>query len=500
MNPFLAKHKNYFKLLAIFGMSLFFIGNTVSTVSAVGFGGISLNATDDEKGQMRNYYTYVMEGGAQQVDYLQIGNDSNETKTILVYGGNTYIAPDFTLKLQEVPITAQPNTGDWITFEKNKVTLSPHAKTVIKFTIDVPKDADVGDFQGEIYAQELKEASATKGSGMQIYARVGTSLYVTVPGEIKRDLLIKKIGHMIGIGSTRPLSFKITFENRGNVKLVPLIDVKMRGWFGKVGEQTGLTYGGIMRGQTVSLVGGWVRRAPYFGRFVADFTFHIPERDQINKDLTHTLLPEMVLHKKYIFWILPWTEILYALIFLFIAYLLRSVWLYYLIVNRLKTKTDIYTVKDGDTLTKIAARLGSDPRVLAKFNLLRWPYELKPGEKLLIPIGKLRGPEWQDRLQQVLGHRTILGKAFGHLFGRRNTHEISKRMQGVISTDKNEAAEVLIADRGDTIDDVAKFAGVSAEEIIRLNHFRPPYRLRAGQEVLVPKRRSTHTSNSRKKK
>lgn len=460
----------------------------IAVAGQIGYSGIAL----DPKvagGPDRNYYAYVLAEGEQLTDAITVLNTSDETKTFIIFGGGSTLNPDYTLSPAEISPDKLPNTGTWITFAKNRFTLRPHSQVETKFTIKVPDDADVGDHQGEIYAQEIVPDAQAKGTGARILARIGVGVYNIVPGDIERDLFIKKISHYVvaGRGDNRKLFFRVKFDNQGNVRLTPTIDIKVRGFFGKVGEQTGVTYGTIPRGQTAVLEGAWVRRAPYFGRFVADFTFHLPAREQINKDRSKTQLPEIVITKRYVFWVFPLAEMLYILIALFIAYLLRSVWLYYLIVNRLKTKTTIYTVVTGDTLTKIAAKTSSDPRILAKFNLLKWPYEVRPGEKLLIPIGKLHQSEWQERLQQVLGHKGILAKAFGHFFGRRNTHEISKRMQGIISTDKNIDAELVVVERGDTIEDVADFAHTSIEMVIRLNRLRPPYRLRVGQELLVPK-------------
>ena len=484
------------RIWTVVGLSLFLVAilpiiqqlAPVAVAGQIGHDGIALDPTIGS-GINRNYYGYVLAEGEQMDDAITVLNTSNETKTFILFGGGSTLNPDYTLSPTETTPDKQPNTGTWITFEKNRFTLKAHSEAVAKFTIKVPDNADVGDYQGEIYAQEIVPEAQTKGTGVQILTRIGVGVYNIVPGDIKRDLFIKKIGHHVisGRGDNRKLIFRIKFDNQGNVRLTPTIDIKVRGFFGKVGEQMGATYGTIARGQTTTLEGEWVRRAPYFGRFVANFTFHLPAREQVNKDRTKTQLPEIVITKRYVFWVFPLTEILYLLIALFVVYLLRSVWLYYLIVNRLKTKTTIYTVVAGDTLTKIASKMSADPRILAKFNLLRWPYEVKPGEKLLIPVGKLQKSEWQERLQQVLGHRNIIIKAVTHFFSRRNTHEISKRMQGIISTDKNLAAEVVIVDRGDTIEDVAQYAHISIETIIRLNHLRPPYRLRAGQELLIPK-------------
>lgn len=461
----------------------------VAIAGQIGYGGIALDPTV-AGGPNRNYYGYVLAEGEQLTDAITVLNTSNETKTFIVFGGGSTLNSDYTLSPAETTPDKLPNTGSWITFERNRFTLGPHRQVETKFTIKVPDNADVGDYQGEIYAQEIVPDAQTKGTGARILARIGVGVYNIVPGDIKRDLFIKRINHYVvrGRGDNRKLFFKIKFDNQGNVRLTPAIDIKVRGFFGKVGEQKGATYGTIGRGQTTTLEGTWIRRAPYFGRFVADFTFHLPAREQINKDRTKTQLPEITIAKRYVFWVFPLTEMLYILIALFVAYMLRSIWLYYLIMNRLKTKTAVYTIVDGDTLTKIAAKMSADPRILAKFNLLRWPYEVKPGEKLLIPIGKLQKSEWQERLQQVLGHRNIIMKAITHFFSRRNTHEISKRMQGIISTDKNLDAEIVVVERGDTIEDVAEFADTTIETIIKLNRLRPPYRLRTGQELLIPKK------------
>ena len=46
--------------------------------------------------------------------------------------------------------------------------------------------------------------------------------------------------------------------------------------------------------------------------------------------------------------------------------------------------------------------------------------------------------------------------------------------------------EPVITEAGDTVKTVAEFAGVSEKEIIKLNHLKWPYKLHAGQELLIP--------------
>lgn len=62
------------------------------------------------------------------------------------------------------------------------------------------------------------------------------------------------------------------------------------------------------------------------------------------------------------------------------------------------------------------------------------------------------------------------------------------------------ATEILIAEKGDTIYDISEFSGVSIEEIAQLNRLRPPYRIRAGQEIVVPLKRKSANLVKRKRR
>ncbi len=457
-------------------------------------GSISLEPADNGSGVKRNVFDLIIKEGEVVEDSIYVRNLSNEAVQVFIFPSGYELKNNQIVSvLTEGEMRDEP--GTWIELEKSEIILSPQVSKKVNFKVRVPEDIDVGDHMGTLFAQARSVKSQTKGTGMSINVRNGVRVYMTVPGEIDRTLIIDKIRHYVVPFwklFTKKLIFAITFRNEGNVTLKPEVDITVRGLFGEVGEQTGAQYVKLRRGQTQVGQKEWIRRAPYFGRFVADFAIHLGERKQINEDGTETMLPDEIINARYVFWVLPWIEIIYLAIIIFLLYLLRSLWLYLVIVRRLKTKTKLYTAVKNDTLTKIASKFGVDPRVLAKFNMMRWPYEVRAGDRLLIPVGRMVGAEWHTRRRDILSSRDIMGGILGHLFRRRSVRKLTDKFGG----EAREDIATVIVERGDTIQDVAKFAGTSIETIAELNNLRLPYRLRTGCELFIPKK---STSQAKRK-
>ena len=125
---------------------------------------------------------------------------------------------------------------------------------------------------------------------------------------------------------------------------------------------------------------------------MADFRVHYGEEDfkgEYVKDEYQDI--------QYVFWLIPWLTMLWWLIGLALLLLVRKFWLWIVIRQRLNTKTIKHQVKKGETLTSIADIYEVSPKKIAKFNLLKWPYDLLAGDVLLIPQGKLSKEELKNR-------------------------------------------------------------------------------------------------------
>jgi len=482
------KLKNYLLPVVVFVLIL----GCVSLYPQITFGfsgKVTAEPVDNEYGARRNVFIHTIEENDTIEDAVEIRNCSNETITAFVFSGGSEVV-DGKLVEANVPDDKRDEPGTWLEFEQQEFVLSPRTTKIVNFKINVPSKVDVGDHQTILYVQGVEPKSNINRGGLNITIRNGITIYMTMPGEIDRTLVIEKINHRISPFwklFAKEMFFNVKFRNEGNITLRPVADIEMKGFFGLVGSMEDIEYAKIRREDSVEAEKQWIKRAPYFGRFVVDFDFHLGEKEQLNEDGTTTLLPDEVIHAKYVFWVFPWIEIVYLIGIFFILYLIRSMWLYAVISRRLRTKSKVYKIVKNDTLTGIAAKFGVDPRVLAKFNMMRWPYEVKPGDKLLIPVGRMEHEEWEKQSRIMLGDREIVGGILGHLFHRRGVHHITRRLMSQDEKELDKNVEILIVEPGDTITDVADFAGVSLQTVIDMNNLRPPYRLRTGRELVVPK-------------
>ena len=105
----------------------------------------------------------------------------------------------------------------------------------------------------------------------------------------------------------------------------------------------------------------------------------------------------------------------------------------------------VYVVKNGDTLARIARRFGTSVRTIRRTNHLKSTH-LRPGKRLKIPIKK-----------------TFASPANGKIC--RDGYRVR---------------------RGDTLHAIARRCGVSIAQLRALNHLGKTNRLRVGQLLRVP--------------
>lgn len=435
----------YLSLLFIIG----FLSLGLNTAGAFTGAGVSVfPARTAEHPGVRSWFVYEAKPGTTIKDKIEIINDTNKTVTMNVAvldgavtsdGGYTFVGGE----------TENKDIGTWAKLEKTEVTLAPKARTFLNLTVIVPKNADVGSHPGGVVVWEKQALSTTtkKGGQLRIITRVGARMYLTVPGEIIRKLEVKDLHHFF---RNDMLYFGMTLINKGNVQLTPETDITLRGLFGVIGTQARSQMGLILRGTTIKPTVPWQSKPPFFGRFIADFRIHYGE-----KDFKGEYVKDEYIDARYIFWIIPWWLILWLLLIILLLLFFRNLWKWLMIQIRLNEKTKKHKVKKGETLSLIADLYNVSPRKIARFNLLRWPYDLHEGDILLIPQGRMTKAE-RLAVKQALA----LQKAGG--------------------------TEPVIIDKGDTIKDVADFAGVSVSEIIILNRLHWPYKLRTGRELVIP--------------
>jgi len=531
------KIKNLFRWLLFVGLALGLAWSSLSPALAVSGDGVSIfPARTKDYPDLRSWFVYEVEPGIEVKDKVELINNTSKATTLLVAVLDGAVTSDGGYTL--VGGTAEnKDLGTWATLSEEEVSLPPRSRKIIDMTIKVPEGADVGSHPGGVVVWRKPEESTAskKGSQLSVVTRVAARVYLTVPGDIQRILEVTSIKHQF-IGGV--LHFILMMQNKGNVQLQPQADISLKGLFGSLGTQPRTQFGLLLRGSSITSRAPWQGDRPKFGRYVADFRIHYGEVDFKNE-----YVKDEYIDVRYVFWVLPWFQIIVVIGIILLLLFLRNLWLWLVIQQRLNTKTRKHVVKKGETLTSIASHYNVHPKNIAKFNLLKWPYELTVGDTLMIPQGKMTkverlamGRDWNEQLLREsrrvwLTDIKFAGRLLGKIRFRRRAviarstegdEAISKiaalrsqpaglprfarndmkkgrglgMTKGVV-TAPMVATESVITERGDTIKDVAEFAGVSMEEIIRLNDLRPPYRLRAGQEMLVPLKRKAATKPKR---
>ncbi|MDB5460252.1 MAG: peptidase, partial [Caulobacteraceae bacterium] len=122
------------------------------------------------------------------------------------------------------------------------------------------------------------------------------------------------------------------------------------------------------------------------------------------------------------------------------------------------------TVGKGDTLQKIARKAGVSIDDLAKANNLKPPYRLNAGQTLALPGAAASGEPAAPTKTKAKGGKTP-AKA---------------------EPKAAPAAEPVTVGKGDTLQKIAKKAGVSIDDLAQANNLKPPYRLNAGQKLALP--------------
>ena len=331
----------------------------------------------------RDWFIYNLNPGETASDYVVISNDSDNEQhvTIHAYDSEPSNIGGFALS---GPNSDQKGIGIWLIPEETEATLAPGEVKKVKFTISIPKDADVGEHSGAITVQTApKELKGS--SGISIGTRVGARVYETVPGKIikKAKLVSFTLTDWMDRGY---IQLDLAAKNEGNVTVTPMTRLGIGGWgleerYKIFHDATVLPKGfELMRNTEVNT--NWQWKRPYFGRFTFQAIMEYEdENHEMQKIVTETLS----------IFIVPWKDAaIVGSVVLFFLILIAI----FLILRRKKYSGkgwDEYTVKENDNIMSLAKKYAISWKFLTKVNKIKKPYFLEAGETLLVPGAKTDG-------------------------------------------------------------------------------------------------------------
>ncbi len=425
------------------GFLLLGVSAIVFSLPAYATGGMGvMPSITDEYPNSRSWFIFETDLNNSVQDSVTLFNHLNRTIILQVAALDGLATPTggYTLVVNEAE---NKDIGSWIVLDTNEVRLGPLQSKKVGFTVTVPSDADVGSHPGGIAAWRIDDKDVESSSPITIVTRIAARVYLTVPGDIIKDLDVASIGYEV---QDDEFIFTLNLGNNGNVQLYPEVDLEIKNIFGKTIVEKTEPLGLILKNGNTKPTVLLDKKLPLFGKYTANF--HI----RYGISLIEEQSTDEYIDMQYVFYTIPWLGVaivLGVLILIFGLYVLWGLWLNY---KRRNTKTIKHIIKSGETLTRVANKYSSDSKKIVKFNLMKWPYDLHNGDTLLIPIGTMTKAE---RLAVVNKKSPI-------------------------------KLESVIIDKGDTVKSVAIFAKTDVGEVIEINHLRWPYRLKEDRELLIP--------------
>lgn len=192
-------------------------------------------ATGD-KPDSRPRLTYSATPGAVITDHVAIQNYGTQPLQLHVYANDAFNTNDggFGIQAASVPPT---DLGAWVHLSAPPfLTVPARSFAIVPVTIKIPVNASPGDHAAGLIAGLNRIATDAKGNRVNVEERVGTRIYIRVPGKLSAQLTLVNVSttyhtswNPFGAGSA---TVSYTVRNTGNVRLAGDVNVKVTSFIG----------------------------------------------------------------------------------------------------------------------------------------------------------------------------------------------------------------------------------------------------------------------------
>ena len=233
------------------------------TEDTIGISGEPVSTGADPVGRTR--FSYQMSPGQDLQDSYLVTNSGTTPQTFTVFATDAFNTEEGGYGLLDTDVSPV-DAGSWVRFDGQPSTtldLQPGETREVSFGVVVPADASPGD-----HAAGLVVSALANDGQVLVDRRVGTRLYVRVPGDLQPNLTIDGVSSSYA-PSFNPLdgetTITFTVRNAGNVALSGDLKAEVKGLFGvglsaAVDQEVDEMLPGSTRTitTTVSGVGQWI--------------------------------------------------------------------------------------------------------------------------------------------------------------------------------------------------------------------------------------------------
>jgi len=321
-------------------------------------------------------YNFNIAPGGTVTDYLTIVNNTDQPISYNLEGVDSQINNQQMIVFNANKLQS-PNLGQWITFEKNTVTVEAKSSLQIPFTVSVPSDAFPGSYNGGISIQKIVTDSfdtTDKNFVVKVQTRQVLSLITHVSGETKSTFVLGELNY-----DANKKTYSFSIENTGNTILSfeGQLTISGNDFLEQVEKEIKVEKFRILPNTTVNQKVLYLT-PPLFGNHQVVLNGELMYFDGVKNADQPLDTVQLSLTHSFADWnIIYWTlGVILLLLLLLVVLILRE-------KSYLKQCTE-YLVKTDDTLITIAQEHQMSWKKLARINKISAPYSIKPGQKILV--------------------------------------------------------------------------------------------------------------------
>lgn len=179
----------------------------------------------------RARFDYTAEPGAVIKDFVAITNVGDAPLNLRIYAADAF---NTTTGGFDLLVFGHPSTdvGAWTVPANSSVVVPGRSTEIVPFTLSIPGNATPGDHTAGIVVSLASEQFDSAGNRIVVDKRVGTRIYLRVPGDLRPELKIDNFTSSFHqtfnpIGRGR-VSVEYTVRNTGNLRLQGLQRVQVQ--------------------------------------------------------------------------------------------------------------------------------------------------------------------------------------------------------------------------------------------------------------------------------
>ena len=207
----------------------------------------------------RPFFDYSQPAGGTIHDALAIFNLGDYPLTYDLYTADGYNLGNGAFALRGRTDT-RTDIGAWTTLSVPVVSVPPHEKALVPFTISVPLNVTPGDHAGGIVAL-MRPATVPASAANQVETRqgVGARIYLRVPGDLRPSVAVIGLNadehsDPFGGGHAR---LRAVIVNTGNTRIDGMARIEATGLFGARKALPPLHLDSLLPGSRVEIARSW---------------------------------------------------------------------------------------------------------------------------------------------------------------------------------------------------------------------------------------------------